>query len=121
MSQLAEKTCVPCRGGVPPLTPEEIRPLHAEIPAWTVVNNHQLSREFLFTNFATALLFVNRIGDLAEAQGHHPDVQLAWGRVVLDVWTHKINGLTESDFVYAAKVDRVWDSAEGRNPVPALR
>lgn len=114
MDALAEKSCLPCRGGVPPLSTEEMRPLQTQIPAWTVVNNRHLSREFHFNNFATALRFVNQIGDIAETQGHHPDVQLAWGRVVLDVWTHKINGLTESDFIYAAKVDRVWESAEGR-------
>lgn len=114
MSELAEKTCIPCRGGMPPLDAEQIKPLHAQVPAWDVVNERCLSREFLFTNFATALRFVNQIGEIAEAQGHHPDIQLAWGRVVLDVWTHKIDGLTESDFIYAAKVDRVWQDAEGR-------
>lgn len=114
MSELAEKSCIPCRGGVPPLGPEEIKPLAAQIPAWTVLNQRRLSREFLFSNFATALHFVNQIGAIAEAQGHHPDIQLAWGRVVLDLWTHKIDGLTESDFIYAAKVDRVWEHAEGR-------
>jgi 4a-hydroxytetrahydrobiopterin dehydratase len=111
---LAAKTCIPCRGGVPPLSAEAIRPLSARVPGWTVVDNHHLTREFGFTNFATALRFVNQIGAVAEEQGHHPDVQLAWGRVVLDVWTHKIDGLTESDFIYAAKADRVWESAEGR-------
>jgi 4a-hydroxytetrahydrobiopterin dehydratase len=114
MSELAEKSCLPCRGGVPPLDAEAIRPLHAQIPAWQVVNDHHLTRQFHFSNFATALRFVNQIGDIAEAQGHHPDVELVWGRVGLKVWTHKINGLTESDFVYAAKVDRVWPGAEGR-------
>ena len=80
--------------------------MHAQIPAWTVVNNRHLAREFFFTNFATALRFVNQIGEIAEAQGHHPDVQLAWGRVGLDLWTHKIDGLTESDFIFAAKADQ---------------
>ena len=114
MSELAEKSCQPCRGGVPPLGAEAIGPLHAQIPAWQVVNDHHLTRQFRFADFATALRFVNQIGNIAEAQGHHPDVELAWGRVGLKVWTHKIDGLTESDFVYAAKVDRAWAEAEGR-------
>lgn len=114
MSELAEKSCLPCRGGVPPLDAEAIRPLHAQIPVWQVVNDHHLTRQFHFSNFATALRFVNQIGDIAEAQGHHPDVELVWGRVGLKMWTHKIDGLTESDFVFAAKVDRVWAGAEGR-------
>ena len=106
MSDLAEKSCVPCRGGVPPLTADEIRPLRVQIPDWAVVDNHHLTREFRFPDFAAALDFVNRIGAIAEAQGHHPDIRLAWGKVGVDIWTHKINGLTESDFIYAAKVDR---------------
>lgn len=114
MSELASKSCIPCRGGVPPLTPEEIRPLHAQVAAWNVVNNHHLSREFRFVDFATALRFVNQVGEIAEAQGHHPDIQLAWGRVALDMWTHKIDGLTESDFIFAAKVDQLWKDAAGR-------
>jgi 4a-hydroxytetrahydrobiopterin dehydratase len=114
MSELSEKTCIPCRGGVPPLTDEQIRPLRAQVPGWTVVDNHHLSREFGFADFATALKFVNRIGEVAEAQGHHPDIHLAWGKVGVEIWTHKIDGLTESDFIFAAKVDKVWESAEGR-------
>lgn len=114
MSELALKSCVPCRGGVPPLTPEEIRPLHAQVAAWSVIDNHHLSREFRFVDFATALRFVNQVGEIAEAQGHHPDIQLAWGRVTVEIWTHKINGLTESDFIFAAKVDQAWKDATGR-------
>lgn len=114
MSELAAKSCIPCRGGVPPLTPDEIRPLHAQVAAWRVVNNHHLSREFGFVDFATALRFVNQVGEVAEAQGHHPDIQLGWGRVALDMWTHKIDGLTESDFIFAAKVDQIWKDATGR-------
>lgn len=114
MGELAEKSCIPCRGGIPPLSAEAIRPLHREIPAWTVVEDHHLTREFRFADFATALRFVNQVGEIAEAQGHHPDVRLAWGRVGIDLWTHKIDGLTESDFIFAAKIDRVWEGAAGR-------
>lgn len=115
MNELASRSCVPCRGGVPPLTPEEIRPLHGQVAAWRVVDNHHLSREFRFADFATALHFVNAVGEIAEAQGHHPDIQLAWGRVGVDIWTHKINGLTESDFILAAKIDQRWADAPGRS------
>ena len=107
MSELAEKSCVPCRGGVPPLTADQIRPLQAEVREWKVVNEHHLERQFAFPDFKTALAFVNRVGDLAEDQGHHPDIVLAWGKAGVTIWTHKIDGLTESDFILAAKIDRL--------------
>jgi 4a-hydroxytetrahydrobiopterin dehydratase len=106
MHELAEKTCVPCRGGVPPLTAEEIRPLHNQVKDWSVVNDHHLEREFKFKDFKSALDFTNKVGAIAEEQGHHPDIYLAWGKVQVKIWTHKINGLTESDFILAAKLDR---------------
>lgn len=104
--QLADKTCVPCRGGVPPLRGEQLVALHASIPKWSVVNEHHLMREYKFPDFKQALDFVNRVGALAEEQGHHPDILLAWGRAAITLWTHKIDGLTESDFIMAAKIDR---------------
>jgi len=107
MSDLAQLTCVPCRGGVPPLTPEQILPLEKQVPQWDVVNNHHLERQFSFPDFKAALDFVVRVGNLAEEQGHHPDITLAWGKVGITIWTHKIDGLTESDFILAAKVDRL--------------
>jgi 4a-hydroxytetrahydrobiopterin dehydratase len=107
MSGLAEKTCIPCRGGVPPLTAHEIRPLQAQVTDWTVVNNHHLERQFKFPDFKTALNFVDRVGAVAEEQGHHPDISLAWGNVGITIWTHKIDGLTESDFILAAKIDQL--------------
>lgn len=110
MSELADKTCIPCRGGIPPLTEEEIRPLHKQVPEWKVINNHHLSREFRFVDFAAALKFVNQVGGVAEEQGHHPDIHLSWGKAGIEVWTHKINGLTESDFIFAAKVDKILTS-----------
>lgn len=110
MGSLADKTCVPCRGGVPSLTAEEIRPLHEEVPDWGVVNVHHLERSFEFPDFRTALDFVVEVGELAEEQGHHPDLYLSWGRVDVEIWTHKIDGLTESDFVLAAKIDRLRES-----------
>jgi 4a-hydroxytetrahydrobiopterin dehydratase len=105
MAGLAERTCVPCRGGVPPLTPEQIAPLLAQVAGWKVVDNHHLEKRYDLADFAQALQLVNRIGAIAEEQGHHPDLFLAWGRVEVKIWTHKINGLTESDFIFAAKCD----------------
>ena len=104
---LADQTCQPCRGGVPPLTAAAIAPLAAQLPAWEVVRGHHLRREFTFPDFATALAFVNRIGAEAEQQGHHPDLELGWGRVVVTLFSHKIDGLAEADFVMAAKIDRL--------------
>jgi 4a-hydroxytetrahydrobiopterin dehydratase len=107
MSELAERQCVPCRGGVPPLQGDEINTLSDLLPDWEVVAEHHLRREFKFKDFREALDFVNRAGELAEAQGHHPDICFGWGKVEVTIWTHKIDGLTESDFVLAAKIDRL--------------
>jgi 4a-hydroxytetrahydrobiopterin dehydratase len=104
---LAQKTCVPCRGGVPTLPANEVARLLTEIEGWEAPANHHLTKTFKLSDFATALAFVDRIGALAEEQGHHPDLYLAWGKVRVDLWTHKIDGLTESDFILAAKIDRL--------------
>ena len=111
MTGLADRHCVPCKGGVPPLTPEQIAPLLAQLEEWTVVEHHHLERQYKLKNFAEALALVNRIGAIAEEQNHHPDIFLAWGKVGVKIWTHKINGLTESDFVFAAKCDRAAGTA----------
>jgi 4a-hydroxytetrahydrobiopterin dehydratase len=105
MTELASKTCVPCRGDVPPLRGTELRELSRQIPGWEVVDEHHLKREFRFTNFREALDFVNRVGELAEEQAHHPDIDFGWGRATVKIFTHKIDGLTESDFILAAKVN----------------
>jgi len=103
---LASMDCVPCKGGVPPLKGEELAKLFEQLGgAWKVIDEHHLEREYTFRNFREALDFTNRVGEIAEQQGHHPDICLAWGKVKLTVWTHKIDGLTESDFVFAAKAD----------------
>ncbi len=107
MTDLASKTCVPCRGGVPALSGAPLASLHSHVRDWDVVDEHHLARTFTFPDFKTALTFVNHVGNLAEAQGHHPDLYLAWGKVGVKIWTHKINGLTESDFVLAAKIDQL--------------
>ena len=106
MSDLAAKQCVPCRGGVPPLAGDELETLHARLGrAWEVVDGHHLERTYRFDDFRQALDFTVRVGEMAEDQDHHPDIFLAWGRVKVTIWTHKIDGLTESDFVFAAKAD----------------
>ena len=106
---LAAKKCVPCRGGVPPLKGAAIQELSAALASgWQVVNEHHLEKEYRFREFADALVFTNQVGALAEAEGHHPDVYLAWGKVKLTLWTHKIDGLTESDFIFAAKADQLY-------------
>ncbi len=107
MAELAARTCVPCRGDVPPLKGTELDELSRQVPEWEVVDEHHLKREFRFKNFREALDFVNRVGALAEEQAHHPDIELGWGRVAVKIFTHKIDGLTESDFILAAKVDRL--------------
>lgn len=107
MSDLASKSCAACRGGVPPLRGEQIGPLLAQLdPGWRVEGEHHLKREFHFPDFAGALAFVNRVGALAEAEGHHPDIYLTWGKAAVSIWTHKIDGLSEADFILAAKIDR---------------
>ena len=107
MTDLASKTCVPCKGDVPALAGKELADLAKEVPGWKVVDGHHLKREFKFKNFVEALAFVNKVGGVAEQQGHHPDIALAWGKAEVTTWTHKINGLTESDFILAAKIDRL--------------
>ena len=107
MPGLSAKTCVPCRGGVPPLTGEASEGLLKELSGWEVVDQHHLEKGYSFDDFRQALDFVNRVGELAESEGHHPDIYLAWGKVRIQIWTHKIDGLTESDFILAAKIDEL--------------
>jgi 4a-hydroxytetrahydrobiopterin dehydratase len=103
---LAEKNCVPCRGGVPPLDADAVAGYLKQLePGWESPRNHHLVKSYKFPDFKSALAFVDRVGAMAEEQGHHPDLYLAWGKVRVEVWTHKIDGLTESDFVFSAKCD----------------
>ena len=108
MSNLASKHCVPCRGGVPPLKGDELRKLSSEIPDWKVIDEHHLAKTYVFPDFKTALDFVNRVGGVAEAEGHHPNICFTWGRADVQTYTHKIDGLTESDFILAAKIDEAF-------------
>ena len=108
---LADNSCVPCRGGVPPLEPAKVQELLGQLDqGWGLNSAGHIERMYTFNNFAEALAFVNRVGAVAEAEGHHPDLYLAWGKCKVEIWTHKINGLTESDFYMAAKADRALHS-----------
>lgn len=108
MNSLAERHCIPCRGGVPPLRGDALVPFAQQLPDWKIVDEHHLAKTFPFPDFQRALDLVNRIGAIAEAEGHHPDLCLSWGKVDVQIYTHKIQGLTESDFVLAAKIDREY-------------
>jgi len=107
MSNLAKKQCTPCKGGMPSLTKEAAAALLNDLSGWQIIQDHHLSKEFAFENFVTALEFVNSVGAVAEEQGHHPDIYLTWGKARIDIWTHKIDGITESDFILAAKIDNL--------------
>jgi 4a-hydroxytetrahydrobiopterin dehydratase len=105
LESLATKHCVPCHGGVPRLQGEELEPLLAQLEGWRVVEEHHLSKDYKFKNFADALHFVRRVGEVAEAEGHHPDIEFGWGYARLKIYTHAIDGLSESDFILAARID----------------
>ena len=110
MMSLSEKSCVPCRGGVAPLDQEEAETLLAQTPGWSLIrDNTRLERRFSFNGFVAALKFVNRVGDLAEEEGHHPDIHFGWGYAIIEFYTHKIGGLHDNDFVMAAKVNEIYD------------
>ncbi len=108
---LADNDCIPCKGGIPPLTPEQIAPLASEVPGWSVVDHRHIERTYALPSYRAALDFTNAVAELAESQNHHPDLLLTWGKVGVTLWTHKIDGLAEADFVMAAKIDRLAASA----------
>lgn len=119
---LADYACVPCKGGVPPLTREQIEPLLARLDhGWEVEDDRKLVKRFKVKNFVQAVDFVDRITPVAEAEGHHPDLYVAWGKVEVYLWTHKIDGLTESDFYLAAKIDRVFNELQAGSAPAAAR
>lgn len=105
---LSKKRCIPCRGGVPPLKGESLTKLYCHLDErWKIIDEHHLEREFLFQNFREALTFTNKISEIAEEEDHHPDILLSYGKVKVLLWTHKIDGLSESDFILAAKYDNL--------------
>jgi 4a-hydroxytetrahydrobiopterin dehydratase len=108
---LAEKTCTPCRGGVPPRAPDEALRFQAQAPDWELraMTPTASRRTFRFRNFREALAFVQQVGELAETEGHHPDISFGWGRATVSLSTKKIKGLHENDFIMASKIDRMLD------------
>jgi len=105
-SDLTKKHCIPCSGRIPALKGDALTALETTLGnGWKVVDEHHLEKDYTFKNFRKALDFTNKVGELAEAEGHHPDIYLAWGKVKITLWTHKVDGLTESDFILAAKCD----------------
>jgi 4a-hydroxytetrahydrobiopterin dehydratase len=114
MEGLAAKSCVPCRGGIPPLEEAAARKLAAGTPGWSLSEGAtRLQRGFEFRDFLEAMRFVNRVADVAEAEGHHPDIAIHWNKVDLTLWTHKIGGLHENDFILAAKINRLLEEGSG--------
>ncbi|NRP74501.1 putative pterin-4-alpha-carbinolamine dehydratase [Ensifer psoraleae] len=105
---IAEKSCTPCRGGVPPLTRDEAAGYLSQTPGWDLLDDgHQIRRKFKFDDFKQALAFVDEVGRLAEDEGHHPDIRFGWGYAEVSLWTHKIKGLHENDFIMAAKINQL--------------
>jgi len=108
---LADNKCVPCRGGVPPMERAKAEGMLKQLErGWQLNKDGHLERLYTFKDFAQALSFVNKVGAVAETEGHHPDLYLAWGKCKVELWTHKIDGLTESDFYMAAKADRAFET-----------
>jgi 4a-hydroxytetrahydrobiopterin dehydratase len=107
MEDLSSRSCVPCHGGVPRLEGEELAKFAGQVPAWEAVEEHHLRRRYKFSNFRDALDFVNRVGAVAEDEGHHPDISFGWGYCDVTIYTHAIDGLSESDFILAAKIERL--------------
>ncbi len=105
MGNLSQKKCVPCRGGIPKLTGDEAKVFLADLVDWFLIGDHHIEKTFKFPDFKYALEFVNQVGKIAEDENHHPDIALAWGKVIVSIWTHKIDGLHENDFILAAKID----------------
>lgn len=107
MSELANRSCKPCAKGTPPLKGEALQALLRQLDGWQAVEEHHLRKEFTFPDFVTALGFVNRVAEVAEREQHHPDLLLTWGKVRVEIWTHSVGGLSESDFILAAKIDSI--------------
>lgn len=111
---LETKQCVPCEGGVPPLDADAVARLLPRVPGWQAEDGRKLVRRFLFDDFVAAMAFLNRVADLAEAEGHHPDFSVHYSVVDFQIWTHAIGGLSENDFILAAKITALADGAAGR-------
>ncbi len=108
-TDLASRKCQACEAGTPALKGAELRKLYGQLEDWIMVNEHHLEKEYRFPDFREALAFVNRVGEIAEEEGHHPDIFLTWGKVQLTLWTHSVGGLSENDFILAAKADEALE------------
>lgn len=115
LQNLNQKKCLPCELGSPKLTPKEIQNLSVSVPKWNISKDTEISRDFKFQNFAEALIFVTKVGSLAEHEGHHPDIEFGWGYAKIKLTTHAVKGLSENDFIMAAKIDSL-----GKNQKPRL-
>lgn len=104
---LTKKKCEPCEGGVPPMKEDEIKENLAKVDNWKVIDNHHLIKDYKFKDFKSALEFVNKVGEIAENEGHHPNISFTWGKVQIKTYTHDINGLSINDFILAAKIDQI--------------
>ena len=110
-ANLVRKTCTPCRGGIPPLAPDEVENFRGQVPEWTIQDDaHRIERTYTLKDFAEAFAFVSKAAELAEAEGHHPDISFGWGYVTVSLQTKKIKGLHENDFIMAAKLDEMGDN-----------
>ncbi len=108
MMELSEKKCIPCEGGIPPLNEKEISEYIERVSKdWKVIDSNKITREFYFVSYRHTIDFVNKVANLAEEEGHHPVLHVYFGRIVAELWTHSINGLSENDFILAAKIDKL--------------
>ena len=111
MSDLSEKKCIPCEGNIPPFNTEEIHKYLKKVDGWDVkqdeLDGHYLTKQYKFENFVESQSFVNKVGQIAEIEGHHPDIFFGWGYAQIKIFTHAIKGLAESDFILAAKIDKI--------------
>lgn len=105
--ELTKKKCLPCEGGTKPLSKTESEKLLKEVSGWILVDEKIIKKQFTFGDFKEAMKFVNRVAEIAESEGHHPDIKISWNKVTLELWTHAIGGLSENDFIVAAKIDAI--------------
>ena len=111
MDALSEKHCVPCQGGILPMKRQEINGYLRDLNGWHVIENHHIRKVYTFADFNSSLAFVNKVGMLAEEENHHPNICFTWGKVEITIWTHKINGLHENDFILAAKTEKIYNTS----------
>jgi len=107
MTDLHKNKCIPCKGGIPKLKIKDSKEFQKETPDWKIIKNHHITRTFKFNDFKSALTFVNKVGAIAEKEGHHPNINFTWGEVNISIYTHAINGLHKNDFILASKIDRI--------------